>query len=62
MRLVVHTLKAAGKLIEAVRSGEASYHFVEVMACPRMRKRRRPAPEQASHQASEQAPGRAVCH
>lgn len=31
---VVHTLKAAGKLIEAIRSGEASYHFVEVMACP----------------------------
>jgi ferredoxin hydrogenase gamma subunit len=31
---VVHTLKAARQMIEAVRAGESSYHFVEVMACP----------------------------
>jgi len=31
---VVHTLKAARKLVESIKSGEASYHFVEVMACP----------------------------
>ena len=31
---VVHTLKAAEKLIKAIKSGEADYDFVEVMACP----------------------------
>lgn len=31
---VAHTLKAAGQLVEAVKSGAAAYHFVEVMACP----------------------------
>jgi len=31
---VVHTLKAARKLVESIKSGESSYHFVEVMACP----------------------------
>ncbi len=31
---VVHTLKAARRLVEAVRSGMATYHFVEVMSCP----------------------------
>ncbi|MFW0860343.1 MAG: [FeFe] hydrogenase, group A [Dehalococcoidia bacterium] len=30
----VHTLGAAKKLIAALRSGEVSYHLVEVMACP----------------------------
>jgi len=30
----VHTLGAAKKLIAAMRSGELSYHLVEVMACP----------------------------
>ncbi|MBC8206639.1 MAG: iron hydrogenase small subunit [Kiritimatiellales bacterium] len=31
---VVHTLGNARKLIERIRAGEASYHFVEVMTCP----------------------------
>ncbi len=31
---VVHGLGNARKLIEKVRSGEASYHFIEIMACP----------------------------
>ena len=31
---VVHTLAAAKKLIEKIQKGEATYHFVEVMACP----------------------------
>jgi ferredoxin hydrogenase gamma subunit len=31
---VVHTLKAAEKLVPAVKSGTADYTFVEVMACP----------------------------
>lgn len=31
---VVHGLANAGKLLEKVRAGEASYHFIEVMACP----------------------------
>ncbi len=31
---VAHSLKAARKVVEAVKRGEASYHFVEVMACP----------------------------
>ncbi|MBT9137554.1 MAG: NADP-reducing hydrogenase subunit HndC [Syntrophomonadaceae bacterium] len=30
----VHTLGATKKLIAALRSGEVSYHLVEVMACP----------------------------
>lgn len=30
----VHTLKAAARLVESIKSGESSYHFVEVMACP----------------------------
>ncbi len=31
---VAHTLKNARRLVEKVRKGEASYHFVEVMTCP----------------------------
>jgi NADH-quinone oxidoreductase subunit G/NADP-reducing hydrogenase subunit HndD len=31
---VAHTLANARKLLERVRSGEASYHFIEIMACP----------------------------
>ena len=31
---VAHTLGNARKLLERVRSGEASYHFIEIMACP----------------------------
>jgi ferredoxin hydrogenase gamma subunit len=31
---VVHGLKAARDLVEKIESGEAQYHFVEVMACP----------------------------
>ena len=31
---VVYGLANAKKLIEAIRSGKAQYHFVEVMACP----------------------------
>jgi ferredoxin hydrogenase gamma subunit len=31
---VVHTLKSVKQLINAIRCGEADYHFVEVMACP----------------------------
>jgi ferredoxin hydrogenase gamma subunit len=31
---VAHSIKAAQKLVEAVKSGRVFYHFVEVMACP----------------------------
>jgi ferredoxin hydrogenase gamma subunit len=31
---VVHTLKAARSLLEAIRANACSYDFVEVMACP----------------------------
>lgn len=31
---VVHTLKAAGRLLESIKAGESDYSFVEVMACP----------------------------
>jgi iron only hydrogenase large subunit-like protein len=31
---VAHTLANAQKVIDRVRSGEAEYHFVEVMTCP----------------------------
>jgi len=31
---VVNTLGQTRKLVERIRAGEASYHFVEVMACP----------------------------
>ncbi len=31
---VAHTLAATDKLLNALRKGEVSYHFVEVMACP----------------------------
>jgi iron only hydrogenase large subunit-like protein len=31
---VAHGLGNARKVIEAVRSGKATYHFIEVMACP----------------------------
>lgn len=31
---VAHGLSNARKLVEKVRSGEAEYHFVEIMACP----------------------------
>ena len=31
---VAHTLKAAGQLMERIKSGESTYHFVEIMACP----------------------------
>lgn len=31
---VAHGLNHVRKLIEAIRSGERSYHFVEIMACP----------------------------
>lgn len=31
---VVHGLANARKLIESIRSGEKSFHFIEVMACP----------------------------
>lgn len=31
---VVHGLKNANELIKQIKSGEKSYHFVEVMACP----------------------------
>lgn len=31
---VAHTLGQARKLIEKIRSGEAEYHFIEIMTCP----------------------------
>lgn len=31
---IVHGLKAAGRMAEAVRNGEVAYDFIEVMACP----------------------------
>ncbi len=31
---VAHTLANARKLLDRVKSGEASYHFIEIMACP----------------------------
>ena len=31
---VAHTLGNARKLLDRVRSGEASYHFIEIMTCP----------------------------
>ena len=31
---VAHTLRAAGRLVRSIQSGEATHHFVEVMACP----------------------------
>ncbi len=31
---VVHGLGNARKLLEMIRSGEAQYHFIEVMTCP----------------------------
>ena len=31
---VVHGLKNANELVKQIKSGERSYHFVEVMACP----------------------------
>jgi iron only hydrogenase large subunit-like protein len=31
---VAHGLGNAGKVIERIRSGQAQYHFVEVMTCP----------------------------
>ena len=31
---VVHGLKKAGELMDAIRKGEAKYDFIEVMACP----------------------------
>jgi len=31
---VAHGLENARKIIERIRSGEAQYHFVEVMTCP----------------------------
>lgn len=31
---VAHSLKAARQLLEAIKAGQAFYHFVEVMACP----------------------------
>ena len=31
---VVHGLKNASELVKQIKSGERSYHFVEVMACP----------------------------
>ncbi len=31
---VAHGLSNARKLIEKIRSGEASYHFIEIMTCP----------------------------
>jgi NADP-reducing hydrogenase subunit HndD len=31
---VAHTLSNARKLMQAVKDGEAHYHFIEVMACP----------------------------
>jgi iron only hydrogenase large subunit-like protein len=31
---VAHGLANAEKLIQKVKSGEASYHFIEVMSCP----------------------------
>ncbi len=31
---VAHALGNARKLLDRVRSGEASYHFIEIMACP----------------------------
>lgn len=31
---VAHGLKAARALVEAVKSGDKQYHFIEVMACP----------------------------
>ncbi len=31
---VAHTLGNAGRLLESLKSGEKSYHFVEVMTCP----------------------------
>ena len=31
---VAHTLANAGKIMDAVRKGEADYHFIEIRACP----------------------------
>ncbi len=31
---VAHSLSNARKLLEAIKAGEADYHFIEVMACP----------------------------
>lgn len=31
---IVHGLKAAGRMAEAVKNGEVAYDFIEVMACP----------------------------
>ncbi|MBS0012428.1 MAG: [FeFe] hydrogenase, group A [Desulfobacterales bacterium] len=31
---VAHSLQGARQVVEAVKNGEADYHFVEVMACP----------------------------
>lgn len=31
---VVHSLVNARKIMEKIRSGEANYHFIEIMACP----------------------------
>jgi len=31
---VAHTLRNAEELLKKVKSGEADYHFIEVMACP----------------------------
>jgi iron only hydrogenase large subunit-like protein len=31
---VAHTLSNAQKVIDAIKSGESTYHFVEVMTCP----------------------------
>ncbi|MDR3333188.1 MAG: [FeFe] hydrogenase, group A [Synergistaceae bacterium] len=31
---VAHTLRNAQKIVERMRSGEADYHFIEIMACP----------------------------
>ena len=32
------------KLLQDIKAGKAKYHFVEVMACPRLHLRRRPTP------------------
>ena len=41
---VAHSTGAAAKLLDAVRSGEKSYTFIEIMGLPgRLRERRRPA-------------------
>ena len=31
---VVHTLKSAMQMLERIKTGEADYQFIEVMACP----------------------------